>query len=428
MVGIYREYLGELGRLDRIKLVEEEVDTNLGISRVINQSQQVPVLFNKIKGFEGSKVIGNLCPTRQDLSFALKVEEKKLTETVIKAFSNPKRPKSISKKDSWIVEKPDLERLPVPKYYEGDGGKYFTSSIIVSRFPKSKEENLSIHRIMILNKREGVIRILPRHLNKILEEEGGKADVAMLVGVHPAIFLAAALSANYEVSEYNIANALLGEKMELVEMENGVMVPKGVETVLLGTIDVHEREKEGPFVDITGTYDAVREEPVISFEKMLIPSDGVIFQALLPAGKEHRLFMGIPQEIKIILHLRKIGIEVDKINLTDGGCAYFHCIVSIKKKNNDDGLKVIKEIFNVAHPIKLVTVVDDDINPFDYEMVEWALATRFQADRGLEVIHNQRGSSLDPSSFKKAITSKVGVDATLQLNIDKNNFKKARIL
>jgi UbiD family decarboxylase len=281
---------------------------------------------------------------------------------------------------------------------------------------------------MILDKKKGVIRILPRHLNKILEEGGGKADVAMLVGVHPAIFLAAALSANYEVSEYDIANVLLGEKMELVEMENGIMIPKGVETVLLGTIDVHDRRKEGPFVDITGTYDAVREEPIISFEDMLIPSNGVIFQALLPAGREHKLFMGMPQEIKIILNLKRIGIEVNKINLTDGGCAYFHCIVSIKKKDNDDGLKVIKEVFNVAHSIKLVTVVDDDINPFDYGMVEWALATRFQANRGLEVIHNQRGSSLDPSSSKTAITSKVGIDATLPLNVDRSSFRKARIL
>ena len=424
----YRKYLEELDGLGKIRPVEEEVDTNFEISRTINQSQEVPILFKKIKGFEGSKVIGNLCPTRQDLSFALNIEEKNLTETVIKAFLNPKKPKNISRKDTWIIEKPDLERLPIPRYYEGDGGKYFTSSIIVSKFPKSKEENLSIHRIMVLNKRKGAIRILPRHLNKILEEEGGKADIAMLVGVHPAIFLAAALSANYGVSEYNIANALLGEKMELVEIENGIRVPKGVETVLLGTINVHERRREGPFVDITGTYDAVREEPVISFEKMLTPSDGVIFQALLPAGREHKLFMGIPQEIKIILNLRKIGVDVNKINLTDGGCAYFHCIVSIKKKDNDDGLKVIKEIFNVAHSIKLVTVVDDDINPFDYGMVEWALATRFQADRGLEVIHNQRGSSLDPSSFKRAITSKVGIDATLPLNVDKNSFKKARIL
>jgi 2,5-furandicarboxylate decarboxylase 1 len=427
MVNTYREYLEELVRLGKIKQVEEEIDTNLGVSRTINQIQEVPILFKKIKGFEGSQVVGNLCPNRQDLSFALNVEEKDLTETVMKALLDPKKPKNVSRENSWVTEKPDLERLPVPKYYEGDGGKYFTSSIIVSKFPKSKEENLSIHRIMVLDKRKGVIRILPRHLNKILEERGGKAEVAMLVGVHPAIFLAAALSINYEVSEYDVANALLGGKMELIEMENGVMVPKGVETILLGTIDVHDRRKEGPFVDITGTYDAVREEPVISFDKMLMPSDGLIFQALLPAGREHKLFMGIPQEIKMILNLRRIGIGVDKINLTDGGCSYFHCIVSIKKKENDDGLKVIKEVFNVAHSIKLVIVVDDDINPFDYGMVEWALATRFQANRGLEVIHNQRGSSLDPSSFKTAITSKVGMDVTLPLNVDKNSFRKAKI-
>jgi 2,5-furandicarboxylate decarboxylase 1 len=423
----YREYLAELDRLGKIRQVEEETDTNFGVSKIISQNQEVPILFKKVKGFGDYKVIGNLCPTRQDLSFSLNTEERDLTETVIKAFSNPKEPKYISKINSWITEKTDLERLPVPKYYERDGGKYFTSSIIISKFPENKKENLSIHRIMILDKRKGVIRILPRHLNKILEEGGGKANVAVLVGVHPAIFLAAALSANYGISEYDIANALLDEKMELVEMENGIMVPKGAEIVLLGVINTDYRRKEGPFVDITGTYDAIREEPVISFEKMLIPSDGVIFQALLPAGSEHKLFMGIPQEIKIKLHLRSIGIGVNQINLTDSGCSYFHCIISIKKKDNNDGLKVIKEIFKTSHPIKLVIVVDDDINPFDYRIVEWALATRFQANRGLKVIHNQHGSSLDPSSFKTSVTSKVGIDATLPLHVERGIFRKARI-
>ncbi len=427
MASTYREYLAELDRLGKIRRIEEEVDTNFGVSKIISQSQEVPILFKKIKGLENSQVIGNICPTRHDLSFSLNTEEKDLSETVIKAFLNLKKPVNISIDNSWITEKADLERLPVPKYYEKDGGKYFTSSIIVSKFPNINRENLSIHRIMVLDKRKGVIRILPRHLNKILEERGGKADVAMLIGVHPAIFLAAALSANYGISEYDIANALLCGKMELVEMENGIMVPKGVEIVLLGTINTDRRRKEGPFVDITGTYDAIREEPVISFEKMLTPSDGVIFQALLPAGSEHKLFMGIPQEIKIILNLQSIGIEVNQINLTDGGCAYFHCIISIKKKGDNDGLKVIKEVFNTSHPIKLVTVVDDDINPFDYRMVEWALATRFQANRGLEVVHNQHGSSLDPSSFKTSITSKVGIDATLPLHVDKNSFKKGKI-
>ncbi|MGQ9781685.1 MAG: UbiD family decarboxylase [Nitrososphaeria archaeon] len=427
MAGTYREYIKELDGERRLKIIEKEVNKEFDISKILYDNQDVPILFRKIKGFGGTNVVGNLCPTRQYLSNALKIQEQNLVETVIDAFLKPKKIENILRNGPWIEEKPDLSRLPIPKYYEKDGGPYLTSSIVVSRFPNSEEMNLSIHRIMVNGKTKGVIRILPRHLSRILEEEGGSTEIAVLLGVHPAIFLAAALSADYGISEYWIANALLGGNLELVKAENGLIVPSDSEIVLLGKVDVRMRQREGPFVDITGTYDAIREEPVISFEKMLLSSHKMILQALLPASKEHKLFMGIPQEVKIALNLQKAGIDVRRINLTEGGCAYFHCIISIKKKNNNEGNKVIEEIFRTTHSIKLVIVVDEDVNPYDYEAVDWAIATRFQANRGLTVVHDQRGSSLDPSSFKTGITSKVGIDATLPINIESENFKKARI-
>ena len=423
----YREYIQELEDYKKIKYIEKEVNSEFDISKCLYHDQGTPIIFKKIKGFGDTSVIGNLCPTRQYLSSALKVQEEDLVDSIVNAFLKPRKTEHILKSGPWVEERPALDKLPVPKYYEKDGGAYLTSSIVVSRFPNSEEENLSIHRIMILDRERWVIRILPRHLSKILDEKEGRTEIAVLIGVHPAIFLAAALSADYGMSEYWIANSLLGGKMELVKMESGLKVPKGTEIVLLGTIDSQKRKNEGPFVDITGTYDVIRKEPIISFERMLLPNLKTTFQALLPASKEHKLFMGIPQEIKIKLNLKKLGIKVCRINLSEGGCAYFHCIISIKKKNNDDGKKVIDGILNIAHSIKLVIVVDEDIDPYNYEMIDWALATRFQANRGLVDVHNQHGSSLDPSSFKTAITSKVGIDATLPLNIERERFKKARI-
>ncbi|MEM3403642.1 MAG: UbiD family decarboxylase [Nitrososphaeria archaeon] len=422
----YREYLSELEVQNKIKRVDEEVDKNFEVPRILDQNQSTPVLFKKIKGYPDTAIIGNLCPTRQALSQALKVDQTFLSDFLIHAFLNPKKPEKVTRKKCWIEKTPDLSKLPIPKYYKGDGGHYLTSSIIVSKFPESGKENLSIHRIMILNERQGVIRILPRHLHKILESSKGEVNVALLLGVHPILFLAAALSANYGVSEYEIANSLMNGGLELVEMENGLRVPKGTELVLLGKINTKERAEEGPFVDITGTYDIVREEPIISFEKMLRPEKDFIFHALLPASKEHMLFMGLPQEIKMMLNLREKGIEVNKVNMTEGGCSYFHSIISIKKKEEDDGKKVIEEVFKINHPIKLIIVVDEDIDPFDLRVVEWALATRFQAYRGLIVHHNEKGSSLDPSSFKTGFTSKIGFDATLSINNRRGEFRRAK--
>ncbi|MEM0052861.1 MAG: UbiD family decarboxylase [Nitrososphaeria archaeon] len=424
----YRKYIYELIEKGKVKIIGKSVDKDKDVPRILYCEQETPVLFTKIKNFENTKIVGNLCPKLKNLIDALNISESKLTDKIINFYSNLKKPTNIFNEGEWVEKRVDLSKLPIPKYYKKDGGHYLTSSIVVCQFPNSDEENLSVHRIMVTGKDSGTIRILPRNLFKILNEKGGKSEVAVIIGVHPVIFLAASLSLDYGISEYNLANSFFNGKLRLVRTENGIKVPMGSEIILLGEIDLKQRSKEGPFTDITGTYDIVREEPIIKFTKMLIPrEEDIIFHALLPASNEHKLFMGLPQKIKVINALRKKGINFKKINLTNGGCAYFHCIISIKKINEEDGKNAIDCIFENVHSIKLVIVVDDDIDPYKIEEVEWALATRFQADRGLIILRDQHGSSLDPSTFKTGKTSKMGMDATLPLNAKKSNFKRAQI-
>ncbi|MEM2180209.1 MAG: UbiD family decarboxylase [Nitrososphaeria archaeon] len=424
----YRKYIYDLIEKGKVEIIEKSVDKDKDVPRILYYNQETPVLFTKIKNFENTKIVGNLCPKLKNLIDTLNISESELTDKIINFYSNPKKPINIFNEGEWVEKRVDLSKLPIPKYYKKDGGHYITSSIVVCQFPNSDEENLSVHRIMVIGKDFGTIRILPRNLFKILNEKGGKSEVAVIIGVHPAIFLAASLSLDYGVSEYNLANSFFNGKLRLVRTENGIKVPMGSEVILLGEIDLKQRSKEGPFTDITGTYDIVREEPIIKFTKMLIPrEEDIIFHALLPASNEHKLFMGLPQKIKIINVLRKKGVNFKKVNLTNGGCAYFHCIISIKKTNEEDGKNTIKYIFENVHSIKLVIVVDEDIDPYKIEEVEWAIATRFQADKGLVILRDQHGSSLDPSTFKTGKTSKMGIDATLPLNAKKSNFKRAQI-
>jgi len=423
----YRRYINKLIEMGEIKLINDIVDKDRDVPKILYSNQDTPFLFTRVKNFENTKIVGNICPSPRHLSFALDINQSNLINKINKVLSNLKKPKLILNRGEWVEKDVDLFSLPIPKYYKKDGGCYLTSSIVACRFPNSEDENLSVHRIMITGKDLGVIRILPRNLYRILEEKGGKSDVAVIIGAHPAVFLAASLSLDYGVSEYYVANSFFDGKMRLVRMENGIKVPIGAEIILLGEIDLKERRREGPFTDITGTYDTVREEPVIKFNKMFVPKDEIIFHALLPASNEHKLFMGLPQEIKIINTLKRNGIYVKDLNLTNGGCAYFHAIISIKKINEEDGKNTIRYIFENVHPIKLVIVVDEDIDPHNIDEVEWALATRFQADKGLIILQNQRGSSLDPSTFKTGRTSKMGIDATLPLNLKKSAFKRAQI-
>ena len=107
--------------------------------------------------------------------------------------------------------------------------------------------------------------------------------------------------------------------------------------------------------------------------------------------------------------------------LTFGGCSRLNGVVKISKKNDNDGKKAIQEAFNAHKSMKHVMIVDEDIDIHDINQVEWSLATRFQAKEDLIIMHDQKGSSLDPSS-NNSVTSKLGFDCTIKG--DKNKFKK----
>jgi UbiD family decarboxylase len=150
-----------------------------------------------------------------------------------------------------------------------------------------------------------------------------------------------------------------------------------------------------------------------------------VYQAVVASTEEHSLFMGLPQELKIRDALSKSIPGVRGINLTPSSGGYFHCVVSIDKSNDGDGKTAILNCFAASHPLKLVVAVDSDIDPCDLRQVEWALTTRFQADSGLVLLKGARGSSLDPSSGKTAVTSKIGLDATLPVKRDRSSYEKA---
>ncbi|MEJ5199341.1 MAG: UbiD family decarboxylase domain-containing protein, partial [Anaerolineae bacterium] len=195
---------------------------------------------------------------------------------------------------------------------------------------------------------------------------------------------------------------------------NGIRVPAEAEFVLEGRI-THELVPEGPFVDLTGTYDFTRMQPVIEIDRITHRRDA-IYQALLPGRLEHRLLMGMPREPTIYAEVNKVTRCLN-VHITPGGASWLHAVVQIAKQAPDDGRKAIEAAFRGHSSLKHVWVVDEDIDIFDPHDVEWAVATRFQADRGLVVLTDQPSSSLDPSAHhtpgQKSRTAKMGIDATI---------------
>jgi UbiD family decarboxylase len=224
------------------------------------------------------------------------------------------------------------------------------------------------------------------------------------------------------VFELGIANVL--RKLELVKCRTSdLLVPAEAEIVLEGRI-TKRRHAEGPFLDITRTYDLIRDEPVIEIDCITHRKEA-IYQALLPASKEHELLMGMPREPVIYNEVNKV-CSCRNVVLTHGGCSWLHGVVQIQKKNADDGRKAIEAAL-AAHPsMKHVVIVDSDIDIYDIEEVEWALATRFLAGKDMVVKH-EPGSSLDPCVCEDRMTYKLGLDATIPSDIPKDAFKKGKV-
>jgi len=414
--------------------VNREVSPRFEMSSIIKHFDQTgPVIFfDKVKGYR-NKVVANVCATRERLCNALSVEPEQLYAQLTEAWKNPSKPK-IAKEGSvkeHVVERPKLSKIPVLKHFENDAAPYITSAIVSARSQDKKVMNVSIHRLQVLDETHVAIRLVPRHLFKLwtmAKESGQDLDVAISIGLHPAVMLAATSPVAFGVCEFDVANTLLKNRLSLVECEHvDALVPAEAEIVLEARLSSKKEVVEGPLVDVTGTYDVKRSQPIIEIVGMM-HRDDYVYQALLPSGNEHKLLMGLPHEVKIWEAVAIVVPKIGAVNLTAGGCGWLHAVVSIEKQKDGDAKNALAAVFG-AHPsLKHAVVVDTDIDVYNMEEVEWAIATRFQANEDMVLIPNARGSTLDPSADQETgLTTKLGIDATKPLSKPKEKFEHARI-
>ncbi|MDP6154505.1 MAG: UbiD family decarboxylase [Candidatus Thermoplasmatota archaeon] len=405
----------------------EKVSPELELSRIIAHHGKTPLLFHNVNG---TRVCANLYADRAFVAQCLSTTPDDLLPLISKAIREPISPRIVNNAPFLKneISPGDLGKIPIPFFYPGDGGPYLTASVF--SVGAVGTGNISYHRVMVTGSTTGTVRLVERDLHRRYRaavEAGKELQVAIAIGVPPEVAIAGAISVAPDVEEYKIANSISSitgnGDIELYEMENGCAVPAGSEYVLLGRLTA-ELGDEGPFVDITGTRDHVRQQPVLKVER-IYHRDEPVFHAILPGGYEHFLLMGMPREARIYDVVQNEGIDVRNVLLTPGGCSWLHGAVSIEKRNEDDGMTAGKLALAAHTSMKHVFVVDDDIDIFTYRELEWAMATRFQADRDMKIITNQRGSSLDPSS-SDGTTAKAIFDATMPLS-GRGKFQKVEL-
>ena len=411
-----RAFTDKLAREGKLIEIEQDVSSEYEAAAVCarHEHEGKPVFLHSVDGTH--KVIMNVLGGRETLAELLGITSTKLVQFLAEISESGDHHKGSveiigDSPTKEVVKEPDLGELPILTHFKDDGGPYITGGVVVAEL--DGVSNASFHRMLVLDKNRVAARLVPsRHLFKMHREaleRGEYLKVGIAIGIDPFILFAASTRVP-PGKEFEYASVLKKEPVELFKLDNGIAIPHA-EIAFEGFIG-EETAKEGPFLDITGTYDEIRDEPVITLTKLFHRKDP-IYHAILPSGTEHRLLMGVPYEPLIYKTVERVA-RVKNVFLTDGGCCYLHAVVQLKKEKEGEPKNAIIAAF-AAHPsLKRVIVVDDDIDLFNPNDVEYAVATRVRWNEDMVLLPGVKGSSLDPSA-QNGLTTKMGIDATKDL-------------
>ena len=449
----FRDYLDKLEKHGMLVRVTKEVDTCFEIAagiRKISDTDGPALLFENVKDHPGWRVAGGLFATAKLMAFALQTREKedKLLERYLEFDQQRMNSASVASgpvKEVIIKgDDVDLAKLPIPTYCEWDAGPYLTAGVEIARHPVTGVQNASIHRRAVLDKDKTGLLVGPAaHLGLMIqaaEEQGQGLGIATVIGAHPALAIASQIRAPEGVDEMEIAGALRGKPLEVVKCETiDVQVPADAEIVIEGVTLPGEMVSEGPFGEFPGNYISMGnwiapsgkpsfDAPVVKATAITMRKDA-IFQAMLtgmPITENHCLkkWALAAAVYRVISRLVSYPGDIRGINFTRGGTADHHVVISIHKRLESTARNIIYTVLTSGLIVGLVVVVDEDINIYDPEEVEWAVATRVRPDRDIIILPSVE------SQVESVITTpthryKWGIDATAPLVKEPWLYKRA---
>lgn len=419
----FRDYLATLEAEDRLTKESKPVDPRLEVASLLRRHEGHPILFEHVNGSE-IPIAGNLLSSMELLSSSLGFSKGDWIPRLEGAIQHPGKVSEGSGNFEYF--EPDLSLLPILTHYPKDLAPYITSGVVFSR--RGEWKNLSFHRLARIGKDRLVGRLVEqRDLHSMYLEardHGEDVDVSVAIGNRSGVLIAGATSVDRGTYELGIA-AALEPGIEVTRAKtNSTSYPVDSEIVLEGRILHDETEPEGPFVDLTNTYDVVRRQPVFVVDRIAC-RPGAVYHALLPGGTEHRLLMGAPRTPTIDRALRAAGLDVRNVYLTEGGSGWLDAVVSIVKRSDSDPKVAIESAIRGHRSLKKITVVDSDVDVTDPNEVNYAVTMYWEAGKEF-VWKDVKGSSLDPMAAPDGTGSKIGIDATRPLVVPPEKELKMR--
>ena len=444
-----RRWLAHLSDSGRVAVMREDTPLQHTLSAIAKRLDGLQAAYFPKPGGHPVPVVSGFMSRRAWIAEAMGVPESELLQRFRDAAERPLRWQEVAKGEAPCQQVVHRDRdvrevLPVPTHSEHDNGPYITAGLVIARNPATGVQNVSINRIQVHSRERMAILMLPRHLwtfYKTAEARNEALEVAVVIGIDPLTLLASQAIAPIDCDELEIAGALHGTPLRVTKcLTNDVRVPADSEIVIEGRILPGVKEAEGPFGEFPKYYSAREHREVIQVDAITHRSDP-IYHTIVPAEMEHLLLGSIPREATLLAHLQRSFPNVLDVHLAIGGVGRYHLYVKIRKTHEDQPKNVICAAFGAHYDIKQVIVVDDDVQVHEPQQVEWAVATRFQADRDLVVIHGAQGSVLDPSTtigqdfgdgvapppHLQGLSAKMGLDATRPVVYHEHVFTKVRV-
>jgi 2,5-furandicarboxylate decarboxylase 1 len=428
----FRQFLDRLRAEKELADIRQPVDIR-HIATLVDQAETA-LLFHDVIGYDMPVVSGIIRSRKRAILSMGCADYPEIEHRLQQGIDHPLGPRIVEKaRHKEVVEtgdQVDLYRLPIPMSSIHDGGPMITAGVVIAKDPEHGL-NSGMYRFMVKEKNlTGIDIVTPNNMRLFAQrafEAGRPCPISISIGTHPFEIMGSGFRAPLGVDEMAIAGGIRGAPVELTSCETmDLPCLADAEIVLEAEIlPTGWTHPEGRFGEFTRLMGGLHWNPLVRVNAVTRRKDAIYYALHMPW---ENTWLAAPTRYTAIRRaLRSAGVQVKDINVTLGGCGFWHAVVSIRKQAGEGKNALLAAL--TAQDIKHVVVVDDDIDVFDATDVEWAIATRVQGDKDVIVIPGARAKPLDPSL---AVTppgvvptgAKVGVDATIGEGIPRERFER----
>lgn len=413
-----RPFLSELERRGELVSIDKPVDPKFELSAFLSLADAGPaMLFDNVVGSD-LRVMGNLLNSRARIAAALGVAPGAISQAIHRSIREPVAPVRVAPgpAQSVVRHKAPLAGLPTPTFFEREERPYITAGVILARDPHTGRGNASFARLAVLGDDTAMIGIAPNHHLAVFArraaEQGRSLEIAVVIGAHPCIQLAACLYLGVGDDELECAGALLGEPVRVTQAQTvDLMVPVDAELILEGRIDWGHPVDEGFVSEYHGMYECYGPGCLATFSARTQRRDA-IFQVIEPGFHREHIYLGaLPIAAGLLNTIAAVVPNVRDVAVTEAGGGRTDIVIQLEQPRPGQARRAMLAAFAAVSIVKRVTVVDADIDPWNPAAVEWARVSRMRLERDILLLPSMGADRSEPMEEGGTVT-KIGFDAT----------------